>query len=220
MPRKQVSEDDGLEHLLRRYLSAFGSAPRWRTRRAGPACNGRARPSRSDPTRTFATRTADSSTSPCVSRRGRPCAVRFLGHWDAALLVHVRRAQCCPSDSGSSSSRTKHPSRWRRSSWTAQSPELAGRALAQKATLRLAPFEPLRRAAREELRAEGERLVRFHEPDGSPPRRDRQSALRSTASSVRRRTASARARARRGAPRGRPRPSRARAPRRASAPAA
>jgi hypothetical protein len=34
-------------------------------------------------------------------------------------------------------------------------------------TLRLEPFEPLPRSVRAELRAEAERLVRFHEPDGT-----------------------------------------------------
>jgi hypothetical protein len=37
----------------------------------------------------------------------------------------------------------------------------------QGATLRLEPFEPLSREARRELRDEGERLVRFHEPDAT-----------------------------------------------------
>ena len=36
-----------------------------------------------------------------------------------------------------------------------------------KATLRLEPFERLPRGARDELREEGERLVRFHEPDAT-----------------------------------------------------
>ena len=34
-----------------------------------------------------------------------------------------------------------------------------------QATLRLEPFEPLPRAALAHARDEGERLVRFHEPD-------------------------------------------------------
>ena len=33
------------------------------------------------------------------------------------------------------------------------------------ATLRLEPFEPLPRASLADVRDEGERLVRFHEPD-------------------------------------------------------
>ena len=36
-----------------------------------------------------------------------------------------------------------------------------------KATLRLEPFERLPRGARDELREEGEWLVRFHEPDAT-----------------------------------------------------
>ena len=36
-----------------------------------------------------------------------------------------------------------------------------------RATLRLEPFERLPRGARDELREEGERLVRFHEPDAT-----------------------------------------------------
>jgi hypothetical protein len=37
----------------------------------------------------------------------------------------------------------------------------------EKATLTLEPFERLPRGARDELREEGERLVRFHEPDAN-----------------------------------------------------
>jgi hypothetical protein len=92
--------------------------------------------------------------------------IRFLGHWDAALLVHVRRTQILPERFRQLVFSTKTPQSM--ATFLVDGSVAGGWRIersAQKATLRLEPFEPLPRAAREELRAEGEGLVRFHEPD-------------------------------------------------------
>jgi hypothetical protein len=94
--------------------------------------------------------------------------VRFLGHWDSALLVHARRTQILPE-------------RYRQVVFSTKAPQSMSTFLldgsvagawrveraARKATPRLEPFEPLPRTARRDLVAEGEGLVRFHEPDAT-----------------------------------------------------
>jgi hypothetical protein len=95
-----------------------------------------------------------------------PAPVRFLPTWDTTLLVHARRTQILPERFRPLVFNTKTPH--------SVATFLVDGAVAGKwrvertkrmATLRLEPFERLPRGARAELRAEGERLVRFHEPD-------------------------------------------------------
>jgi hypothetical protein len=92
--------------------------------------------------------------------------VRFLPTWDATLLVHARRTQILPE-------------RFRLLVFDVKTPHsvptfivdgaVAGKwrveKSARKATLVLEPFEPLPRTARQAVRDEAERLVRFIEPD-------------------------------------------------------
>lgn len=92
--------------------------------------------------------------------------VRFLGQWDAVLLVHVRRTQVLPERFRQVVFSTKTPQSM--ATFLVDGSVAGGRRVertAQQATLRLEPFERLPRAARDDLRDEGERLVRFHEPD-------------------------------------------------------
>jgi hypothetical protein len=172
LPREQVAEDEGLEHLLRRYLAAFGpstlaDAGSW----AGVKRAALVPVAERIPTRTFRDEEGrellDLPRAPLPPEETRAPA-RFLGHWDAALLVHVRRTQILPE-------------RFRQVVFSTKTPQSMATFLvdgsvagawrvertAQKATLRLEPFEPLPRAARDELRGEGEGLVRFHEPDAT-----------------------------------------------------
>jgi hypothetical protein len=92
--------------------------------------------------------------------------VRFLPTWDATLLVHARRTQILPERFRPLVFSTKTPpsvatflvdgavaGTWRF--------ERSGK----KATLLVEPYEPLPRALRDALSAEGARLVRILEPD-------------------------------------------------------
>ena len=172
LPPEQVTEDEGLEHVLRRYLSAFGpstlaDAASWAGVKRGTLVPVAERIA----TRMF--RDEDGKELLDLPRAPLPRAdtrapVRFLGHWDAVLLVHVRRTQILPE-------------RFRQVVFSTKTPQSMATFLvdgsvagawrvertAQKATLRLEPFELLSRAARDELRGEGESLVRFHEPDAT-----------------------------------------------------
>jgi hypothetical protein len=94
--------------------------------------------------------------------------VRFVPTWDAVLLVHARRTQILPERFRSVVFDTKTPHSFPTftvdgavaGSWRVERTKA-------KARLGLSPFEPLPRAARAELRDEGERLVRWHEPDAT-----------------------------------------------------
>ena len=172
LPPGQVTEDEGLEHLLRRYLSAFGpstlaDAASWAGVKRGALVPVAERIA----TRTFrdddGRELLDLARAP-LPREDTRAPARFLGHWDAVLLVHVRRTQILPE-------------RFRQLVFSTKTPQSTATFLvdgsvagawrvertARKATLRLEPFEPLPRAARDELRSEGEGLVRFHEPDAT-----------------------------------------------------
>jgi len=167
-----VSEEAGLEHLLRRYLAGFGPArPAEAADWAGvprakvDAVAERLRLRRFD----------DEDGRPLldVPRLRLPDEVvpappRFLGTWDAVLLVHARRAAVLPERFRSLVFSTKQP---QSVATFLVDGAVAGRWHVERAketaTLRLAPFEPLPPAARRELREEGERLVRFHEPDAT-----------------------------------------------------
>ena len=172
LARERVTEDEGLEHLLRRYLAAFGpstlkDAATWagvgRASLLPVAERMRLRTLRDEDDKEL----VDLPRAPLV-REDAPAPVRFLGHWDAVLLVHVRRTQVLPerfrglvfSNRAPQSMATFLVDGAVAGSWRVER-------TARKATLRLEPFEPLPRAARAELHDEGAGIVRFHEPDAT-----------------------------------------------------
>ena len=170
LPPEQVTEEEGLEHLLRRYLAAFGPS----TLADAATWAGVSRASLlpvADRMRLRTLRDDDGKELVDLARarllpEDTPAPARFLGHWDAVLLAHVRRTQILPERFRGVVFSTKAPQSMATflvdgavaGSWRVERTR-------QKATLRLEPFEPLPRAARAELLDEGEGLVRFHEPD-------------------------------------------------------
>jgi hypothetical protein len=168
----RIDEPTALDHLLRRYLGGFGpasltdaadwagvrvttlrpSAERLRLRRHEDA-QGR--------------ELLDLPRAP-LPAEDVPAPVRFIGTWDAVLLVHARRTQILPERFRPLIFSTKTPHSFPTflvdgsvaGTWRV---ERAG----TKAALVLAPFEALPRGARTELRDEGARFVRWHEPDAT-----------------------------------------------------
>jgi hypothetical protein len=156
--------DDALDHLVRRYLGAFGPATRadiasWAGLKtvkdlAGPLERLRLR------------RFQDESGNELLDLPGAPlpdpeapAPVRFLPTWDAVLLAHARRAEILPEKYRPLVFSTKIPPSvptflvdgvvagiWRHD---------GGRVV-------LEPFEKLDRAALRGLREESERLAAFH----------------------------------------------------------
>jgi hypothetical protein len=172
LPREEVSEEEGLAHLLRRYLAAFGPS----TVADAATWAGVARPSLAAVAERIRLRTlrdmdgnelVDLPRAPLVPEDA-PAPARFLGHWDAVLLVHARRTQILPERFRSVVFSTRAPQSMATflvdgavaGSWRVDRAR-------ERATLRLEPFERLPRGARDALRDEGERLVRFHEPDAA-----------------------------------------------------
>lgn len=97
---EDVSEQDGLEHLVRAYLGAFGPAP-WRdiASWAGVPVSSAKRGGE----RVALARYRDEDGRELVDLEGAdlpdpetPAPVRFLPHWDANLLVHARRTGILP----------------------------------------------------------------------------------------------------------------------------
>ena len=166
-----ISEADALDHLLRRYLAAFGpttleDAANW----AGvkPAT---LRPSTERLTlRTFADeRDATLLDLPRAPLPGDVAApVRFLPTWDATLLVHARRTQILPERFRPLLFDTKTPHSF--ASFLVDG-AVAGKwrteAARKSARILLEPFDGVPRGSRREVRDEAERLVRLVEPAAS-----------------------------------------------------
>jgi hypothetical protein len=164
-----VTAEESVGILLRRYLAGFGparlaDAANW----AGlapdtveQAAEGlRLRRFRDEEGREL----VDLPRAPLPDGSVRAPA-RFLPTWDATLLVHARRTQILPEDFRPLVFDTKTP---HSSPTFLVDGAVAGKWKVErsgtKATLVLEPFARLSAAARRELKAEGERLVRFHEP--------------------------------------------------------
>jgi hypothetical protein len=170
--RAPAGEEEGLAHLLRRYLGAFGpatlnDAASW----AGVPVTKLKQAAEQLTLRRF----RDESGKPLIDLPRAPlpgadaCApVRFLPTWDATLLVHARRTLILPEAYRPRIFNIKSPQSfatflvygsvagvWR---WVR-----AG----EKATLVLEPFERLPGAVTRDLRDEAARLVRFVEPDAA-----------------------------------------------------
>ena len=96
----EVSEEEGLEHIVRAYLRGFGPAP-WRDIVSWAGISVTA--ARQGGQRLSLARFRDDDGRELVDLEGAPlpdpdtpAPVRFLPHWDANLLVHARRTGLLP----------------------------------------------------------------------------------------------------------------------------
>jgi hypothetical protein len=158
-----ATEQEGLEHLARRYLQGFGPATLneladW----AGlPVTAVRPAVARME-LRRF--RSEDGKTLLDLPRAPRPdpetpAPVRFLPTWDATLLVHARRTQILPEVYRPRVFNTKTPHSVPTFLVDGQ---VAGTWRYEKGRVQLEPFHKLPRATRNELDDEAERLAAFH----------------------------------------------------------
>jgi len=165
LPPVDVTEAEGIDHLVRRYLGAFGPSTtadiaRW----AGLPATGL------DPAPALQAlelrRFRDESGRLLLDLPGAPlppadtpAPVRFLPVWDATLLVHARRTLILPE---------AH----RQRIFNVHAPQsfptflvdgvVAGTWRFAAGRIELEPFEPLTAAVGRELEAEAERLAAFH----------------------------------------------------------
>ena len=159
----EASEDDGIEHLARRYLGAFGPA--------GPkdiASWSKISPKRLAPVlermqlRRFrdeaGTELLDLPRAP-LPDSGTPAPVRFLPTWDATLLVHARRTAILPEEYRQRIFHTKAP---RSFPTFLVDGQVAGTWRYEDGRVRVEPFGRLPRGVRAELEGEADRLASFH----------------------------------------------------------
>ena len=161
-PTSTVAEE-GREHLIRRYLAAFGPATRadiasftGLPRKIVEAVTGRL------PLRALATESGDA----LLDVRGgalppgdAPAPVRFLPTWDATLLVHARRTQILPERYRSQIFSTKTP----QSVGTfLVDGQVAGTWRFEEGRVTTSSFEPLPPQLRRQVADEAAALAVFH----------------------------------------------------------
>jgi hypothetical protein len=158
-----VTENEGIEHIVRAYLRAFGPAA-WRDVASWAALPVTAVKRVAEGLelvghRDEAGRDLFDLPEATLPDPDTHAPVRFLAHWDACLLVHVRRAGVLPED-------------YRARIFTSRNPfsvgtylvdgVVAGAWSVREGRVTLDPFEPLAPAMRDEIEAERERLEAFH----------------------------------------------------------
>ena len=160
---ENVKLEDALEHLVRRYLQAFGPAPAndiadWaglKVTAIKPALERlRLRRFRDGQGKEL----LDLPRAP-LPDPDTPAPVRFLPVWDATLLVHARRTGILPE-------------RYRSRIFNVRTPhsvntflvdgQVAGTWRYEQGRVQLTPFARLAKATRAELEEEAERLAAFH----------------------------------------------------------
>jgi hypothetical protein len=154
--------EEGLDHLLRRYLGGFGpaslkDAANW----AGlppPALAPSVERLRLRRFRDEAgTELLDLPRAPLPDPE-TPAPVRFLPTWDATLLVHARRTQILPEPHRPRVFSTRTP---QSVPTFLVDGRVAGTWAHERGRIRLDPFERLGREAQRDLREESERLAEF-----------------------------------------------------------
>ena len=108
-----ATEEEGLTHLVRAYLRAFGPAPwrdisLWAGISTTEAKRGGERSTLVRYRDEAGKALVDLPDAPLPDPR-TPAPVRFLAHWDAALLVHARRTGLLPEEHRAKVFHTKNP---------------------------------------------------------------------------------------------------------------
>ncbi len=160
---ESMGAEEGIEHLVRRYLQGFGPASRadiadWAGLKAtaiAPALE-----------RLELRRFRDEQGKELLDLPRAPlpdpdtrALVRFLPVWDATLLVHARRTGILPEQYRPRVFNVKTPHSVNTFLVDGQ---VAGSWRYEKNRVKLEPFARLTKAARSELNAEAERLAAFH----------------------------------------------------------
>ncbi len=157
-----VSEEEGIDHLIRRYLGAFGPASTadlasW-SGLPGSMLAGRVREIDVVPYRDVAGKELLDLPDAPLPDAGTPAPIRFLPTWDATLLVHCRRAAILSEEYRPRVFSTHNP----QSIGTfLVDGKVAGTWKFDKGRVETAPFEPLNASAQDRLEQEAKRLRAF-----------------------------------------------------------
>lgn len=163
LPSLDVTEEQGMELLIRRYLGAFGPAPLkdiagWMGMNVGQirhvADEMELRTLRDEAGKPLLDLPDVPMPDPEV-----PAPPRFLAVWDAALLVHARRTQILPEVYRPLVFNTKTPHSVNTFLLDGQ---VAGSWRFEDGEVRLAPFRDLMAFERRDLDDEAHRLTTFH----------------------------------------------------------
>ena len=160
---EKVTEDEGLELLIRRYLSGFGPA------RPDEIANwaGVAKPDIAGVLERVELRRFEDEQGKELIDLPRlplpdadtPAPVRFLPVWDATLLAHARRTQILPETYRSRVFNTRTPHSVNTFLVDGQ---VAGTWKYEKGKVKVVPFGRLPKGVRAEVDDEAERLAEFH----------------------------------------------------------
>ena len=161
--RTEPMEDEGMALLVRRYLGAFGPAAvrdiaNWMGMNIGQmrhVLDGLDLRGYRDPGGRPLIDLADLAPAD----EGTEAPPRFLGVWDALLLVHARRADVLPEAYRPNVFNTRTPHSVNTFLLDGQ---VAGTWRFEEGDISLAPFRPLRATERARLDEEAHRLARFH----------------------------------------------------------
>ena len=163
LPKPAVTEEEGMELLIRRYLGAFGPAPlkdiaSWMGMKVGQM--------RDVADRLELRSFRDESGGLLLDLPGAPlpdpettAPPRFLAVWDAALLVHARRTLILPEELRPQIFNTKTPHSHNTFLLDGQ---VAGTWRHEDGEISLTPLRPLMPAERASLDDEAHRLATFH----------------------------------------------------------
>ena len=163
LPRPDVTEDAGIELLIRRYLGAFGPASLkdiagWMGLNVGQmrhvADAMELRPLRGEDGK----RMVDLPDAP-LPDADTPAPPRFLAVWDAQLLVHARRTEVLPEELRHMIFNTRTP---HSHNTFLLDGRVAGTWRFEEGEIRLSPLRRLTAAERAPLEDEAHRLAAFH----------------------------------------------------------
>jgi Winged helix DNA-binding domain len=160
---EDVTEKEGVDHLVRRYLQGFGPAPRadiadWAGLNIADVTSAVERLELRRFRDEDGKELLDLPRAPLPNPE-TPAPVRFLPTWDATLLVHARRTQVLPDKYRSRVFHVKVP---QSVSTFLVDGRVAGTWKYEKGRVTLAPFHRLDAATRRELDEEADRLAAFH----------------------------------------------------------
>jgi hypothetical protein len=159
----EATEEEGIEHLARRYIGAFGpAAPKdissWSKvppKRLAPVLERmRLRRFRDE----AGTELLDVPRAP-LPHPETPAPVRFLPTWDATLLVHARRTLILPESYRERIFHTRAPHSFPTFLVDGQ---VAGTWRYENGRVKTEPFARLPRGVRDELEDEADRLAELH----------------------------------------------------------
>jgi hypothetical protein len=162
-PPKNLDEQKGIEHLVRRYLTGFGPAPlvdiaNWaglHPKKVQPVVERmKLRAFRSEDDQEL----VDLPRAPLPDPE-TPAPVRFIGTWDAMLLTHGRRTGVLPEEHRPKVFNTRTPQSMPTFMVDGR---VAGSWKFEKGKVKPEPFERLDAKAKRELREEGDRLAELH----------------------------------------------------------